>query len=64
MDEIETLHDAGDPAARSLIEQSARYLGYAAVTMATLFDLDMVVLAGPSFAVAGSMSSKRAFWIE
>jgi predicted NBD/HSP70 family sugar kinase len=47
--------NAGDPAAGSLIERSARYLGYAAVTMATLFDLDTVVLAGPSFAVAGSI---------
>jgi predicted NBD/HSP70 family sugar kinase len=47
--------NAGDPAARGLIERSARYLGYAAVTMTTLFDLDTVVLAGPSFAVAGSI---------
>jgi predicted NBD/HSP70 family sugar kinase len=47
--------NAGDPAARGLIERSARYLGHAAVTMATLFDLDTVVLAGPSFAVAGSI---------
>ncbi|MCW6007249.1 ROK family transcriptional regulator [Micromonospora sp. CPCC 205371] len=47
--------NAGDPAARSLIERSARYLGFAAVTMTTLFDLEMVVLAGPSFAVAGSI---------
>jgi predicted NBD/HSP70 family sugar kinase len=47
--------NAGDPAARGLIERSARYLGYAAVTMTNLFDLDMVVLAGPSFAVAGSI---------
>jgi len=47
--------NAGDPTARGLIEQSARYLGCAAVTMATLFDLDTIVLAGPSFAVAGSI---------
>jgi predicted NBD/HSP70 family sugar kinase len=47
--------NTGDPAARSLIERSARYLGGAAVTLTTLFDLDLVVLAGPSFAVAGSM---------
>jgi len=47
--------NAGDAQALGLIERSARYLGYAAVTMATLFDLDMVVLAGPSFAVAGSI---------
>ncbi|MEJ3744996.1 ROK family transcriptional regulator [Actinomycetes bacterium KLBMP 9797] len=47
--------NAGDPAARDLVERSARYLGSAAVTMTTLFDVDVIVLAGPSFAVAGSI---------
>ncbi|GAB3982261.1 ROK family transcriptional regulator [Plantactinospora veratri] len=47
--------NAGDPAARSLVERSARYLGSAAVTMANLFDVDAIVLAGPSFAIAGSI---------
>jgi predicted NBD/HSP70 family sugar kinase len=47
--------NAGDPTARGLVEQSARYLGCAAVTMASLFDVDTIVLAGPSFAVAGSI---------
>jgi len=47
--------NAGDPDARGLVEQSARYLGSAAVTMASLFDVDAIVLAGPSFAVAGSI---------
>jgi predicted NBD/HSP70 family sugar kinase len=47
--------NTGDPAARGLIEQSARYIGCAAVTMTTLFDVDVIVLAGPSFAVAGSI---------
>ncbi|MFI9811901.1 ROK family transcriptional regulator [Saccharothrix variisporea] len=47
--------NAGDPQARELVERSARYLGHAAVTVATLFDLDLVVLAGPSFTVAGSI---------
>jgi predicted NBD/HSP70 family sugar kinase len=47
--------NAGEPAARSLIEQSARYLGNAAVTMSTLFDVDTIVLAGPSFTAAGSI---------
>jgi predicted NBD/HSP70 family sugar kinase len=47
--------NAGDPDARGLVEQSARYLGSAAVTMASLFDVDVIVLAGPSFAVAGSI---------
>lgn len=47
--------NAGDPQARKLIETSARHLGCAAVTLACLFDLDMIVLAGPSFAVAGAI---------
>ena len=46
---------AGDTQARELIERSARYLGHAAVTMSALFDLDTVVLAGPSFTIAGSI---------
>ncbi len=45
----------GDPTARALIEKSARYLGYAAVTLTNLFDLDRIVLAGPSFTPAGSI---------
>ncbi|MGW4115338.1 ROK family transcriptional regulator [Actinosynnema sp. NPDC004786] len=47
--------NAGDAEARELVERSARYLGHAAVTVAALFDLDAVVLAGQSFAVAGSI---------
>jgi predicted NBD/HSP70 family sugar kinase len=47
--------NAGNPEALHLIEQSARYLGCAAVTITSLFDLDSIVLAGPSFAVAGSI---------
>lgn len=43
---------ANDPAARTLIERSARYLGSAAVTLTNLFDLDLIVLAGPSFGAA------------
>jgi predicted NBD/HSP70 family sugar kinase len=46
--------NTGNAAARHLVEQSARYLGAAAVTITSLFDLDLIVLAGPSFAVAGS----------
>jgi len=45
----------GDPDARSLIEYSARYLGYAAVSLVNLFDLERIVLAGPSFAIAGAL---------
>ncbi|MGN9907712.1 ROK family transcriptional regulator [Phytohabitans sp. LJ34] len=47
--------NTGDAEARGLVEQSARYLGAAAVTMTSLFDVDTIVLAGPSFAVAGSI---------
>lgn len=42
----------GDRDARALIEQSARYLGNAAATLTTLFDLDLIVLAGPGFGPA------------
>ena len=45
--------NVGNAQARHLIEQSAQYLGCAAVTITSLFDLDLIVLAGPSFAVAG-----------
>lgn len=44
---------AGDPTARELIERSACHLAVGAVTMATLFDLDLIVLAGPGFSAAG-----------
>jgi len=47
--------NSGDPEARGLVERSARYLGSAAVTLTSLFDVDAIVLAGPSFAVAGSI---------
>ncbi|MFF5173780.1 ROK family transcriptional regulator [Micromonospora sp. NPDC000089] len=45
----------GDHAARTLIEDSARYFGHAAVAMCGMFDLDLIVLAGPSFAAAGPL---------
>ncbi|MEU9166278.1 ROK family protein [Streptomyces sp. NPDC048420] len=47
--------NAGDAEARGLVERSARYLGHAAVTMSALFDVDTIILAGPSFSVAGSI---------
>ncbi|MGR6917990.1 ROK family transcriptional regulator [[Actinomadura] parvosata] len=52
---IATAADAGDPDALRLIERSGRLLGTAAVTMASLFDLDLIVLAGPSLAAAASL---------
>ena len=45
--------NTGHGPARALIERSARYLGHAAVTLTSLFDLDAIVLAGPSFTVPG-----------
>jgi predicted NBD/HSP70 family sugar kinase len=52
---IVTAANAGDPAARDLIQRSARHLATGATAMTTLFDLDLIVLAGPSFAAAGSI---------
>lgn len=46
---------SGDEEAHDLIATSARYLGHAAVTLVNLFDLDLIVLGGPSFAAAGSI---------
>jgi len=45
----------GDGYARSLLDDAARGLGQAAVTLVNLFDLNTVVLAGPALAVAGPL---------
>jgi predicted NBD/HSP70 family sugar kinase len=50
----------GDRAALALVDDSARRLGTAAVTLMNLFDLDTVVLAGPGFGVAGPLYVERA----
>lgn len=52
---ITTAASTGDTAARTLIAQAAHYLGRAAVTLTNLFDLDVIVLAGPSFGPAAAM---------
>lgn len=52
---IATAANAGDPTATELILRSARHLGTGVVTLMSLFDLDLIVLAGPSFAAAGSI---------
>ncbi|GAA3726469.1 ROK family transcriptional regulator [Spinactinospora alkalitolerans] len=44
----------GEPAARAIMERSARYLAVAVRTLANVMDLDLLVLTGPSLAVAGS----------
>ncbi|GAB1822845.1 ROK family transcriptional regulator [Herbidospora sp. RD11066] len=45
----------GDDQARALIDESASLLADGALTLANLWDLDTLVLAGPGFAVAGSL---------
>ena len=45
----------GEPAAVALLERSARYLAVAARTLANIVDLEVVVLTGPSFAIAGAI---------
>jgi len=45
----------GQPTARALLDRSARYLAVAARTLANVMDLDLLVLTGPSLALAGSV---------
>ncbi len=45
----------GDEAAGALLRDSARYLAVAAQTIANLLDLELFVLTGPAFAMAGSL---------
>ncbi|WP_308251367.1 ROK family transcriptional regulator [Streptomonospora nanhaiensis] len=45
----------GEPGPRALMDRSARYLAVATRTLATVLDLDRVVLTGQSLAVAGSI---------
>jgi predicted NBD/HSP70 family sugar kinase len=45
----------GDAGARDLLEMSARYLAVATRTLANIMDLELVVLTGPSLAIAGSI---------
>ncbi|GEA89469.1 ROK family transcriptional regulator [Cellulomonas cellasea] len=46
---------SGDPVAAEILARSARYLGVAAQTLANVMDLELVVLTGPAFALAGSL---------
>jgi len=48
----------GHDVAARLIEESARFLAAAVVSFANLLDLDRLVLAGPGFAVAGSVYAR------
>jgi predicted NBD/HSP70 family sugar kinase len=45
----------GDRFATELLEASARHLATAVTSLANLFDLDSITLAGPAFATAGSI---------
>ncbi|MGW5265891.1 ROK family protein [Microbispora sp. NPDC004025] len=45
----------GEPGALALLERSARYIAAAARTLANIMDLEVLVLTGPGFAVAGSV---------
>ncbi|MHA3948280.1 ROK family transcriptional regulator [Cellulomonas bogoriensis] len=45
----------GDTRARELLEDSARYVGLATRALANVMDVDLVILTGPSMAVAGSV---------
>ena len=54
-DLIATAAVHGDPFALALIQRSAEQLATAIVNLANILDLDSVVLAGPSFATAGSL---------
>ncbi|MEU8348823.1 MULTISPECIES: ROK family transcriptional regulator [Streptomyces] len=45
---------AGQPAARAILDRSARHLAVAARTLANIMDLELLVLTGPSLAIAGS----------
>lgn len=46
---------AGDPVASEILADSARYVGVAAQTLANVLDLELVVLTGPAFALAGAL---------
>ncbi|WP_433381182.1 ROK family protein [Dactylosporangium sp. CA-152071] len=45
----------GDEQARALLDESAAMLAEGAVLLANMWDIDTLVLAGPGFAVAGSI---------
>ena len=53
-DDLSRLAIRGNVTAATLIDASASHLARAALTLTNLFDLDHIVLAGPSFAVAGA----------
>ncbi|WP_125774612.1 ROK family protein [Antribacter gilvus] len=46
---------AGDDVAAAIMARSARYLAVAAQTLCSVMDVDLLVLTGPAFAVAGDL---------
>lgn len=52
--------EAGDAGCLRLIEESARYVGAAILSLANVMDLDRVVLSGPTFTEAGSIYLRAA----
>jgi len=52
--------EAGDAGCLRLIEESARYVGAAILSLANVMDLDRVVLSGPMFTEAGSIYLRAA----
>ncbi|WP_198410321.1 ROK family transcriptional regulator [Microlunatus flavus] len=51
---------AGHPEALPVIEESARHLARALVSVTNLLDLDQIILAGPGFAAAGEIYLRHA----
>ncbi|MFG6202616.1 ROK family protein [Nonomuraea sp. JJY05] len=45
----------GEPRALALLERSARYIAAAARTLSAIMDLQVLVLTGPGFSIAGSV---------
>ncbi|NUT99466.1 MAG: ROK family transcriptional regulator [Saccharothrix sp.] len=45
----------GEPSALAILERSARYIAAAARSLANVMDLEVLVLTGPSFAIAGAI---------
>lgn len=51
---------ADDAECRPLVEESARYVAAAILSLANVMDLDRVVLSGPAFAEAGPLYARAA----
>jgi predicted NBD/HSP70 family sugar kinase len=55
----------GNREAEALIDHSAQHLAAGAVSMANLFDLDSISLAGPAFQIAGPIYARALrSWVE